>query len=725
MTALAPSKSAITVTHRYRRSALIMLVLGISIAVLCEIFVFNLPYWQTKSLQEQTVNAPTLGRGMVRQENGVLRIVGDQQHYIEVQSSDDDNPIQYLRLNDLPSDTKTYTMTYGIITKQPNTLGWFSGGSKRHISSSDSRSRLVHIDGSAEGTRIEFEGSDGDVIPVGSITINPHIAFAINPLRLAFELLLGLMIAFLRPGSFLYRIRLRLHGGQLAALLTIVIAQLGIIYGVWLVIGGTNVYHGTYYDGGSHWQDYEQYARLADALIHGRTNLDLPVPDTLKQLINPYDPDIRNIIADGGKVPLFWDHAFYQGKYYSYFGVIPAVFLYMPYQIITGHWLSTSVAVLIFALLAALGLSWLVIMIARTLFPSTASIGMTILMMFAAALGSSLIYQTATPNFYSVPGVASLAFTSAGLCCWLAAKRPSRSINPWMIALGSLLIAANLGCRPQFVVAALLAFPLFWREIVHQRLFFSLRGLGNTIAAFAPFIIIAASLGWYNYIRFGSALNLGSNYNLTGFDMVNTRMPVRNTLLVSLYALFQPANLTAQFPFINTTQTPLPVWSPAEPSVGGLFSIAPFLLVALLSPWLLSRVKATIRAFACTALGLGVFVILFDSSLTGLAWRYYLDCAWLFIIATTVSCFACEHTSDESTHDWATAQTAITKNDKRPGLLTSAPDLTILLRLLILAAVVFSALFQFFALFTEHRYLPLINSNPRYYFAVAHWFLML
>jgi hypothetical protein len=51
MTALAPSKSAITVTHRYRRSALIMLVLDISIAVLCEIFLFNLPYWQTKSLQ--------------------------------------------------------------------------------------------------------------------------------------------------------------------------------------------------------------------------------------------------------------------------------------------------------------------------------------------------------------------------------------------------------------------------------------------------------------------------------------------------------------------------------------------------------------------------------------------------------------------------------------------------------------------------------------------------
>lgn len=715
---------------RLVRPSLLMLVIGICAALLCEVFIFNLPYWQTRSSHEDTISAPTLGAGISREKKGELRITANHDDYVEVLSNNASEGIEYLRLNEQTGNHSAYLSTYDIVTKQPHDLGWYSGGTQRYISSADSRSRLIHVDGHAQGARVEFRDGVGTTIPVGSITINPHISFAVSAWRLSVETLLALAIAFFRPGSFLYRIPLRRSAGQRVVLLTAVLIQLAILFGIWELIGGPNVFRGTSYNGGSHWGDFEQYARLSDALIHGHTNLDLPVPSALKQLGNPYDPDVRNALSDGGKIPMFWDHAYFHGKYYSYFGVIPAIILYVPYQLLTHQWLPTSVAVLIFSLVAVSCMSWLVVMIARKMFPQTASLGTTLLLMIAATLGSSIIYQLSTPNFYSIPGVASLAFTSAGLACWLAAKRQGGDINPWLIALGSVSIAANLGCRPQFTIAVFLALPLFWDEIVRTRAFFSIRGLGNTIAALTPFLLVATGMGWYNAIRFGSPLDLGSNYNLTGFDMTNAHLPARNALLVMWYGLFQPSNVTLQFPFIGITPMPLPAWSPAEFSVGGLFAIAPFLFLALISPWLPLRSKGLVRGLACSAAGFGAFILMFDASLTGFAWRYYLDFAWLFVLAAVVVTFAGDHvtqtligapnngTEPEINTDGRSISIGIDLKPN-PYMLTKA------LRLFVLIAVISSALFQFFALFIDQRYIPLIARNPRYYFTVAHWFLVI
>ena len=71
---------------------------------------------------------------------------------------------------------------------------------------------------------------------------------------------------------------------------------------------------------------FEQYGRVADALIHGRVWVDLPVDPALQAVDNPYDAATRSrLLADG--VQLFWDYAYYDGHWYSYFGVLPAVLL--------------------------------------------------------------------------------------------------------------------------------------------------------------------------------------------------------------------------------------------------------------------------------------------------------------------------------------------------------------------------------------------------------------
>lgn len=116
--------------------------------------------------------------------------------------------------------------------------------------------------------------------------------------------------------------------GVVVALLAVCTVVAGTLFGTLPTFQGTS-----YMENFAHYADADQYARLGDALIHGSLSLDLPVPDALAELDNPYDFESRYAASDGGVNPVFWDHAFYQGKYYCYFGVVPALLLYVPYRI--------------------------------------------------------------------------------------------------------------------------------------------------------------------------------------------------------------------------------------------------------------------------------------------------------------------------------------------------------------------------------------------------------
>jgi hypothetical protein len=65
------------------------------------------------------------------------------------------------------------------------------------------------------------------------------------------------------------------------------------------------------------------YDKLATAFQHGNLSLDEKPDPALLALENPYDPDARA----GIKIKVPTDFSFYNGKYYLYFGVVPALLL--------------------------------------------------------------------------------------------------------------------------------------------------------------------------------------------------------------------------------------------------------------------------------------------------------------------------------------------------------------------------------------------------------------
>ena len=686
-------------------SWIVTAIITCTILLVSELFIFNLPHWQTRDNQTHTITDITTGDGVTHTDEGYL-ITESAQSFIEFK----DKSIEYIRINPT-AEKPNSTFRFQLIAQHEGNTGWYTGQLTRYYNAAFPTTYYAHVGNKTSGVRLEFKQAENKTIPIDSIAVNPVIPFKISIPRIAIEFLLVAFFLIFRPKSRIYHLNLpkkilNLRSKQFWVLAALTVIQFAIATAIVKMAAGNGAMSAWTNRTFNFAVDYDQYARLGDALIHGHTNLDLPVPDELAQMSNPYDSDLRGQVAGRIDIPIYWDHAFYKGKYYCYFGVVPAILLFIPYQLLTGKWLSSAYAVLVLGCIASLFATVLAVQVAKKFLNNRASIGMVCLASMILTLGSSMYYQLFTPNFYAIPGIASLAFTYAGLSFWLMAKK-ERVLSRACIALGSLCIALNLGCRPQFILTKGLNLYLFWDELVKGRLFFSRKGIGNTIAAFVPFIAVFAPLLAYNKIRFGSLFDFGANYNLTGFDMNAMKCPSQNIIPLIYYYLFQPINITTEFPFVHQTQTPLPLWSPAEPSIGGIFALCPFLLICT-SGLLQKRQQKFIRRVTLSFLTLAAFILLVDCYMTGLAWRYYLDFSWAVCFVCTLSLYANTNIESESASDKSLSKTLVTRKH-----FIAFVSISILL----------SAILQFFGLFTTTRLSPAITIQPAAFFDVMSWFL--
>ena len=91
-------------------------------------------------------------------------------------------------------------------------------------------------------------------------------------------------------------------------------------------------------------QDYTK------SLLSGKLYLDIPVPEELINMENPYDYSARQKEAPES----LYDIAFYEGKYYVYFSIIPVITLFIPIYLCTGQFLNISYAVILYGILGTI-----------------------------------------------------------------------------------------------------------------------------------------------------------------------------------------------------------------------------------------------------------------------------------------------------------------------------------------------------------------------------------
>lgn len=410
--------------------------------------------------------------------------------------------------------------------------------------------------------------------------------------------------------------------------------------------------------------DNNQYAYLASSILDGHAYLDLPVDDGLKELVNPYDFEARKEMAETKGSKIYWDYAYKDGHYYSYFGVVPALIAYVPYRAVTGCDLETPRAVALFSVWLVLACAAMTYLLLRVCFPDSLNRFNLIAGFLILILGSNVGYLTFNSRFYSVPILCSLCLTFTAYCFYVAAKwiylqREGKSALPEdghsymrcanaFLFVGTVLICLNLGSRPQFILSAFLAIPLFWNEI-KGRTIFSIANFGSVFSVGGAIAVCIIPLGIYNYIRFGSPLNLGSSYNLTGFDMTTYAQSAKTTVKLIYYYLMQPVRYMSSFPFISSSPMDFSQeWAPNEPMFGGLFAYCPVALLGLLGIINVPRkFRALIVPTVLCVLFCGI-VLLVDARNAGVTQRYFSDFG-IYIFFGAALCLWCLNTNEAGT----------------------------------------------------------------------------
>ncbi|KAA8827337.1 hypothetical protein [Bifidobacterium tissieri] len=683
----------------------------IVLIMIAETFVFNLAHWRTTSHDEVSTANMVVGSGL-KNGNGSFEIDDPENAFVEI-SIKANNGV-YPRLESVKISVNSSEMKeresvdYSVFLKKNGVWrnssqgAWYDPSSDVFSYTASPITQYAMLPGYAtDSTRVYFKGEIGKKVVFESVEFNRTIPFTISITRVGIMLLVGAFAIYFRPRSLLYQ--KIFDWSDIRQMISICAMGILVCIGFVALCTFTHTEDARFNPVFNHWIDPYQYQHLADAFLNGHLYLDLPVDPQLADLSNPYDYEVRHGLgAEGSQI--FWDYAFFDGKYYTYFGALPALLLFVPFQAMTGHWMPTSLAIMVFGVIAIVLLLALVVSIAKRYFADTASWGMVLLMSIFAVLAIDLTYFGFMTDFYSVPIVASLAFTFGGLLLWVHARKKYGNLSSVRIFLGSLLMACNLGCRPQFLIACLLAFPLFWDEITVSRELFSKKGLVSTICAFAPFFIMAVPWMWYNNARFGSLLNFGANYNLTGFNMTEVH-PSRFAIPGMWFMqLFQLPLLSGAFPFVQTINNTLP--SPSEPSLGGYFMIVPAALIGLLFFVFRETLKkARVYGLAWILVVSIVVVSLVDVSSAGITNRYHGDFAWMAALLAILTIFSIESIMGRFENGGGCLQI-------RSAFIT-----------VLVAFILFTVFIYGFGSFASGRYSALSTTNPDLYLTVKSWFM--
>lgn len=611
----------------------IYVTFAIIISLSIEVLIGNLLFWKSIRYTEVTNFAITAEQGLQPEPStsNKFTVQESKQQYIDV-TLDRPATIHNIVVSFVP-ETEHYQDFDLLITDDSSPKKYYKIGEPTvAVAIPQSHNIPIHAAGAVHGLRFSFHEKAGTQITVGNVSLNAHIPFSISWLRVLLWATLLAFILCLRPRSVLYNINVDLSlRAQRIFLVTIFVVLAAVVLVLTRVTrAGRDFGHIGYSDDLSFIIDPNQYNVYANSLLQGHLYLDLDVPQWLQHMDNPYDMAMRTQLGQETGQPYFWDYAFYQGKYYSYFGVLPVILAYIPFKLVTGQNLRTDFAVAAFAVLAIVAIIFCVYQILER-YIGDYSVGLLTISILVMVVASQIVSLSFDPRFYALPNVLSLVCTLTGLGLWINATT-HRKFFVGKLALGAVLIGLNLGDRPIFVLASFLALPIFWEQITKERIFFSKRGIGNTCAVIVPILACGIATMAYNYARFGSVFDFGVLYNLTSSNMVVRNTDIEQLGVILLQFFFQPYNIDLAFPFIHAVQPPelfngLYVY---YPYFAGLFFMLPTCICLFATRTVWDRLKVTQAHYLllpCIALSLLVASV--DGLFGAVHYRYISDFGWI------------------------------------------------------------------------------------------------
>lgn len=375
-------------------------------------------------------------------------------------------------------------------------------------------------------------------------------------------------------------------------------------------------------------RDLGGYYNLA-ARGFGQGHLYFPVspPAELLALANPWDSTVNTRYR-------LHDAVLFNRRYYLFHLPGPAIALFLPWRLVTGHDLPENFALFLFSFGGFAFSAAALLRLLRLAGVRPRPFALAV-MLLALGLCQGVPYLLSTVRMYEVAIGAGYFFVSAALYCLVrAADSPGIA---WCAASG-LMFGCAMTSRPHLALLALagLAAVAFGAK----------RPLARATVFAIPAAVAGILLLWYNYARFGNPFEFGERY-LLGAIPDSRILTNGHNLLPGLYyflfcapdfsAVFPWARLILRFPF-DSPAFPLPPRYFLEPTAGALWC-APFAIGAAALPWI-RRVPPAVKVLLRTVLAATAAVLLFLAATGFTTQRYEVDflplLVWIALAALAI-----------------------------------------------------------------------------------------
>jgi hypothetical protein len=333
------------------------------------------------------------------------------------------------------------------------------------------------------------------------------------------------------------------------------------------------------------------YADLARGFQRGVLHLPTRPDPLLLQLSDPYDPAVRWEV----EAPL--DITYYEGKYYLYWGPVPALILLGVNTFVNGR---VGDLFLVFGFVCGIFLSQVILLITVwDHFFRALPKWLLFISILLAGLASPVTFMLDHINsarIYEAAITGGQFFLMSGLVVAVSdSRRYSSSLR---LALMGILWALAIGTRLTLAVPiGLMTLIIAHRILISQGLLIS--KLTRLISLGVPLAMGFVCLGWYNWARFGSVIETGYYYQLAGphlqkyYDLLFHPAYI----LQNLYNyLLNPFEIQSQFPFFY-------------PELGRRDAIVAFFsMPEIYSAQLITGIFYTVPFVAFAVIPFGVFV---------------------------------------------------------------------------------------------------------------------
>lgn len=646
--------------HKYR--IVLTAVKAVLAAAVLEVTLFNIPTYRlwSGSYGEMSFSAEECAKSESVECNGNdISLYGCNNAVFQFDGIDEEVADVYFDIAHA-KNTKGTMVTIDSMD-ETNTAVYRDAVASRLIAAGKPHSRYVqlHLSGKVSSLRIRIAPLDNGKIEIKGITFNRQIPMDISWARL-------FLIVFC-----VCLVRLMLHSRamqqsfsdskRLCHIASVIITDAACVAAVLITFVKLDNY--SIIDIMQRPAGNQVTQELVDAFEHGSTRiLDEPA-DEFNSFSAPYDGDAR----DKAKLSYKWDHVYYNGHYYSYYGIAPVVLVFMPYHLLTGYYFPASMAVLLFALTGIIGLTKLYMMFIRKLFPKIPS-GIVICGLMIIQTVSGICFSIGRPQFYEIALAAGFATLTWAVYFMLSANiigkgKPSLPRT----AVSSLLFATAVLCRPTLVLYCITAAVFMLMAVPKVKPAASgdkKKNGGNTagylLCAILPMVCIGLVQMWYNFDRFGNPFEFGIQYSLTINDFTRTQFHTRLSWIPVYNYFFNPPVFSASYPFISSAYQSMDAGGffyydfPSTANTSGLFYLALPMFAYLLSFRALKQINgrknklktAFIIGVPCLLIPFGIVASVWES---GYAVRYMADFAWQSLLgAFAVIFFLYGKTKDET-----------------------------------------------------------------------------